>query len=147
MKFQDDLNYDNIVFLLILLIMYAVMLSSCAEIKRKPPTRAVCVIVDTGRVLLLRERSNEAFDLPGGTIESSEGSRQTAVREVKEETGLDVLDLHYQFTYGKTVVYDCSVLGSIQPYIGDPVYDVGYYDLQSVNQFKYPYLVIIQQTF
>jgi len=44
------------------------------------------------RVLMLRQKHKERqiWLLPGGGIEKGENSRQAAIREVKEETGLDV---------------------------------------------------------
>ncbi|OMI33145.1 NUDIX hydrolase [Streptomyces sparsogenes DSM 40356] len=45
---------------------------------------------DTGRILLQRRRDNELWALPGGGMEMTDSLPGTAVREVKEETGLDV---------------------------------------------------------
>ena len=43
-----------------------------------------------GSVLLIRRTDNQLWALPGGAMEFGESVRQTAVREVHEETGLDV---------------------------------------------------------
>lgn len=45
---------------------------------------------DKGRILLQRRTDNDLWALPGGGMEMSESLPGTAVREVKEETGLDV---------------------------------------------------------
>lgn len=45
---------------------------------------------DQGRILLQRRRDNGLWALPGGGMELSDSLPGTAVREVKEETGLDV---------------------------------------------------------
>ncbi|MFJ1647159.1 NUDIX domain-containing protein [Streptomyces sp. NPDC088258] len=45
---------------------------------------------DTGRVLLQRRRDNGLWALPGGGMDMGDPLPGTAVREVKEETGLDV---------------------------------------------------------
>ncbi|MEU1305161.1 NUDIX domain-containing protein [Streptomyces shenzhenensis] len=45
---------------------------------------------DEGRVLLQRRRDNDLWALPGGGMEMTDSLPGTAVREVKEETGLDV---------------------------------------------------------
>ncbi|MET8452193.1 NUDIX domain-containing protein [Streptomyces sp. NPDC005209] len=50
---------------------------------------AVCV-VDEGRVLLQRRRDDGAWGFPGGAVELGESAEEAAVREVREETGLDV---------------------------------------------------------
>jgi 8-oxo-dGTP pyrophosphatase MutT (NUDIX family) len=45
---------------------------------------------DHGRILLQRRRDNDLWALPGGGMEMTDSLPGTAVREVKEETGLDV---------------------------------------------------------
>ncbi|WP_411076725.1 NUDIX domain-containing protein [Streptomyces sp. cmx-10-25] len=52
---------------------------------------ASAVVVDgQGRLLLQRRRDNDLWALPGGAMETAESLPGAAVREVKEETGLDV---------------------------------------------------------
>ncbi|TRV76455.1 NUDIX domain-containing protein [Streptomyces sp. 130] len=45
---------------------------------------------DAGRILLQRRRDNGLWALPGGGMDMGDSLPGTAVREVKEETGLDV---------------------------------------------------------
>ncbi|MFJ5553221.1 NUDIX domain-containing protein [Streptomyces sp. NPDC093225] len=45
---------------------------------------------DRGRILLQRRRDNDLWALPGGGMDLTDSLPGTAVREVKEETGLDV---------------------------------------------------------
>ncbi|MFF4577262.1 NUDIX domain-containing protein [Streptomyces sp. NPDC001373] len=45
---------------------------------------------DQGRILLQRRRDNDLWALPGGGMDLTDSLPGTAVREVKEETGLDV---------------------------------------------------------
>jgi 8-oxo-dGTP pyrophosphatase MutT (NUDIX family) len=54
--------------------------------------RAQVVLVEDGRVLMVRlQRPGRSFwVLPGGAIESDETPQDAAVREVREETGLEV---------------------------------------------------------
>lgn len=53
---------------------------------------AVTAVVqdDKGRVLLIHRTDNDRWALPGGTLELGEDVPTTAVREVREETGIDV---------------------------------------------------------
>ncbi|MGW0082395.1 NUDIX domain-containing protein [Streptomyces sp. NPDC003393] len=52
---------------------------------------ASAVVTDeAGRILLQRRRDNGLWALPGGGMEMDDSLPGTAVREVKEETGLDV---------------------------------------------------------
>ena len=57
-------------------------------------TRIGCyaVVVDQGSILLAHwsENGQSGWTLPGGGMEVGESAEQTAVREVSEETGLDV---------------------------------------------------------
>ncbi len=50
------------------------------------------IIKHTGKVLLIHRRKNgkEYFVLPGGSIKKGETTRVAAIREVKEETNLDI---------------------------------------------------------
>ncbi|MFT2019562.1 NUDIX hydrolase [Streptomyces sp. 796.1] len=52
---------------------------------------ASAVVTDgEGRILLQRRRDNELWALPGGGMDFTDSLPGCAVREVKEETGLDV---------------------------------------------------------
>ena len=42
-----------------------------------------------GRILLIRRTDNNYWSIPGGGMEPGESVREAAVREVKEETGMD----------------------------------------------------------
>lgn len=54
-----------------------------------PSTTAV-VTDDQRRIVLIRRRDNDLWALPGGGMDLGESIVDCAVREVKEETGLDV---------------------------------------------------------
>ncbi|SRR6266498_2934371 len=45
---------------------------------------------DDGRILLVRRADSGNWSLPGGTMELGESITQCVVREVREETGLDI---------------------------------------------------------
>src|SRR4051812_20309180 len=78
------------------------------------PCVGVVVLDDAGRLLvILRGHAPAAghWSIPGGRVEPGEGLERAAVREAREETGLDV------------EVYD--VVGRVElPGPGDEVYDV-----------------------
>jgi ADP-ribose pyrophosphatase YjhB (NUDIX family) len=60
-----------------------------------PPANSIVpsvnVVVENGRgeILLIRRSDNDNWALPGGAIDLGESMTQAAVREVKEETGID----------------------------------------------------------
>lgn len=51
---------------------------------------AVALRDEAGRFLLVRKRGTSTFMQPGGKPEPGESPRQTAVREVREELGIDL---------------------------------------------------------
>ncbi len=55
--------------------------------------RAGVIITKNNQILLIHRRKNglEYFVLPGGGVEQGETPEQAAIREAKEETGLDVI--------------------------------------------------------
>ena len=58
------------------------------------PTRTVFVLIeDNGRYLLILEgggRAENLWSLPGGHVNKNESLEQAAVREAKEESGVDI---------------------------------------------------------
>lgn len=53
------------------------------------PAVSVVVVNDTGEILLIRRSDNGNWALPGGAIDLGESLSQAAVRETREETGID----------------------------------------------------------
>lgn len=67
------------------------------RLKRKPgkaipTTRVSVIVISDGKILLVKHRkgSKQYWVLPGGRLEYGETFQECAVREIKEETGLDV---------------------------------------------------------
>jgi ADP-ribose pyrophosphatase YjhB (NUDIX family) len=58
------------------------------------PAASAIVTDEEGRILLIRRSDNDLWSIPGGAMEIGESISQTAVREVREETGLDVEPLY-----------------------------------------------------
>ncbi|MFD4259922.1 NUDIX domain-containing protein [Streptomyces sp. NPDC058534] len=54
------------------------------------PAASVVVVDDTGRILLQRRVDNGMWALPGGAMNIGESLPECAVREAREETGIDV---------------------------------------------------------
>ncbi|RSM58966.1 NUDIX hydrolase [Amycolatopsis sp. WAC 01376] len=63
------------------------------------PSVTVVVRDDAGRLLLIHKIDNDLWALPGGGHDAGERITDTAVREVKEETGVDVEILRLVGTY------------------------------------------------
>lgn len=54
------------------------------------PSVNVVVVGDDDAILLIRRTDNDNYALPGGGMDLGESMPQAAVRETKEETGVDV---------------------------------------------------------
>jgi ADP-ribose pyrophosphatase YjhB (NUDIX family) len=50
----------------------------------------IVAVIDDGKVLLTKREDFEVWCLPGGGVEEGESLAEGAIREAKEETGLDV---------------------------------------------------------
>jgi 8-oxo-dGTP diphosphatase len=65
------------------------------------PLPTVDIIIEVGDRIVLIERKNPPFGwaLPGGFVDYGESYESAALREAKEETGLEVADLRQFHTY------------------------------------------------
>lgn len=61
--------------------------------------RASAIIIKKGKVLLMHRRKfgKEYWVFPGGGVEEGETSGDAAIREVKEETDMDVTSCKFTF--------------------------------------------------
>ena len=54
------------------------------------PAAAVALFDSNGNILLLLRKDNDKWTMPGGTLDYGESLADCAVREVREETGLNI---------------------------------------------------------
>lgn len=72
------------------------------EIHKNPiPTVDIIIEIDTKIVLIKRKNLPLGWALPGGFVDYGESYEQAAVREAKEETGLEVENLRQFHTYSE----------------------------------------------
>jgi 8-oxo-dGTP pyrophosphatase MutT (NUDIX family) len=81
---------------------------------------AQAVVRSEGRVLLCLRRELRGWELPGGAVQPGERDDDAVVREVREETGLDVAPLRLVGTYQRSgfraheaVVFECHAVGGV----------------------------------
>lgn len=78
---------------------------------------ARAIIIEDNKILVMHrnKEGNEYFTLVGGQVQGDETVEQALAREVKEETGLQVVTFQLVFTedhpepYNKQFIYLCSV--------------------------------------
>lgn len=94
----------------------------------KQKSISAAVIVHEGRVLLVRRRVKEgslSWQFPAGEVEDGESANDAAVRETREETGLEVSDLsvlgeRVHPNTGRTMIYvACQVVGGTAAVVDD----------------------------
>ena len=111
-----------------------------------PKVAAITIISRQGRVLLVRRANQPGYGLwsvPGGYVDRGEVVEEAAVREVREETGLEVeidrlLGLHSEA--GRPVIVAAftgiEVGGELQP--GPEALDVGFFALDDLPPMAFP---------
>lgn len=106
------------------------------------PAASAVVVDSEGRLLLHRRRDNDQWALPGGRMELGESIADCAVREVREETGLDVeavaivgtyTDPKHVFSYDDgevrqefSICFQCAIIGGSLA-VSDESYEVRFF--------------------
>jgi 8-oxo-dGTP pyrophosphatase MutT (NUDIX family) len=100
-----------------------------------------------GRILLQRRADDGRWNLPAGAIDPGESPDEAVVREVLEETGLEVSPVrvagvfggagHFRHRYGNgdeveftALVFECEVLGGALQPDGDETAELGWFRLE-----------------
>ena len=112
------------------------------------PAASAVVVNEQRKILLQRRKDNGMWSLPGGAMIIGESIAQTIVREVKEESGLDVTivrlvgiysDPRHVIAYSDgevrqqfSICFACrTVGGELIP--GDETSEVGFFDPQDLD--------------
>ena len=69
---------------------------------------AAFIVNDNDEMLVVRRAKEPAkgtFDLPGGFVDMGETVEEGMIREIKEETGLDITNIQYLFSSPNVYVY------------------------------------------
>jgi 8-oxo-dGTP diphosphatase len=95
------------------------------------------IIFDEKKVLLIKRRDVPVWVLPGGGIEENESAEEAIIREIQEETGLDVCVSRKVATYTggyfikPTHLFECRVLkGVIRN--NEEVKNISYFDFENL---------------
>ncbi len=109
------------------------------------PTGTNTVVLKDDQILLIQREDFEVWNLPGGGVDAGESPAQCAVREVKEETGIDV-KLSYlvgiytlpRWTHAQnhTALFVAEAIGGeLTPQAGEAI-DVRWWDIDALPEDK-----------
>ena len=115
------------------------------------PATSAIVLNDVGEILLQQRSDNNLWALPGGTMNPGESIAQCTIREVKEETGLNVKPEYIIGIYSNpahivaysdgevrqqfSICFFCTLIaGEIKT--SDESFKVGFFSLQEALQLK-----------
>jgi len=88
--------------------------TSSREWIKHPGASAVVPVFDNGDVMLINQYRYPAkqifLEVPAGKIDTGENPHQTAVRELREETGIEAKELHYVGHFFPAIGYADEVI-------------------------------------
>ncbi|KFN03504.1 NUDIX domain-containing protein [Bacillus clarus] len=105
-----------------------------------------CIFNELGEVLLQKRGDSGAWGFPGGAMELGESAAETAIREIKEETGYDVeiseligVYTKYFQTYPNGdqaqtigIFFKFSIVGGSRKVDGDETLDLKFFSLHQM---------------
>jgi ADP-ribose pyrophosphatase YjhB (NUDIX family) len=115
------------------------------------PAASAVVVNDQNEILLQRRRDNDLWSLPGGEMVIGESIAQAIVREVKEESGLEVMVVRLVGIYSDplhviaysdgevrqqfSICFACRVVGG-ELQTGDESSEVGFFDPKQLDSLN-----------
>ena len=107
------------------------------------PSVSLCLIDAQSQIFLMHSTDTHKWNLPGGAVEPHEHPSVSAIREMREETGLDIVitgirtvyggpEMHVEYPNGDLVSYVSTIFscratgGHLHPLDGEAL-DLGYF--------------------
>ena len=102
---------------------------------------AVAFILNEKEELLVVRRKNEpakgTLDLPGGFVDMDETGEEGVAREVKEETGLEVIGVNYQFSIPNLYLYSDFLVHTLDMFYVVKVKDLSHVEAMDDAEESY----------
>jgi 8-oxo-dGTP diphosphatase len=123
--------------------------SACSRANYRNPLPSIATVVTRGQELLLIKRGAEPrkgfWAFPGGFVDWKETPEEAAIRELREETGLQgnhprLVDVQYQSSkmYG-SVINICYFLGAVSGEIepGDDAEEIKFFPINNIPKLAF----------
>ena len=108
---------------------------------QNPSSATVAFILNEKEELLVVRRKNEpakgTLDLPGGFVDMDETGEEGVAREVKEETGLEVIGANYQFSIPNLYLYSDFLVHTLDMFYVVKVKDLSHVEAMDDAEESY----------
>lgn len=98
-------------------------------------------ITPEGKIVLVKQFrkpiEKEILELPAGRIEKGEDPKNTAIRELKEETGYEIKDIKYLFKFAPALGYSNEIIYVYLSHLGVKG-DTNFDETEDIEIFEYP---------
>ncbi len=102
------------------------------------------LILQNGKILLLKRAGSDSWSLPGGRLNEEDTPREAVKREIEEETGLSIDNLHpyevlllkdrYQTKY--SVFFTCNVINVKEIILSEEHSEYDFFARDQLENFK-----------
>ncbi len=82
---------------------------------------AAAIVINEKNEILLIKGPDRGWEMPGGVVEEGESLSQAAIRETKEESGVDIEIINFCGIYQNVKESICNTLFLAKPVGGEPV--------------------------
>jgi len=119
--------------------------------RKQPKVVAACLGEKDGKFLLAKEKvesGKQMWLIPGGSVEFGETIEHAAVREVKEETNLDVeivrlvdfrQSIHVQYDYHSVIFFFHAMPVSDELRLAEEILEARYFTKQEIKELDLVY--------